>query len=76
MIQQGDKLFCESWNERMWGDGEPIDPSPTIDQAVNGGFPWLEIQCALRSLGATMSQKSSVPQAASFVSWALKRDTA
>jgi hypothetical protein len=36
----------ESWNERMWSDGEPIDPSPTIDQAVNGGFPWLEIQCA------------------------------
>ncbi|MEH2570083.1 hypothetical protein [Bradyrhizobium sp. AZCC 2289] len=46
MIQQADKLFCESWSERMWNDGEPIDPSPTIDQAVNGGFPWLEIQCA------------------------------
>src|SRR3981081_1764987 len=30
----------------MWSDGEPIDPSPTIDQAVNGGFPWLEIRCA------------------------------
>jgi phage FluMu protein Com len=29
----------------MWSDGEPIDPSPTIDQAVHGGFPWLEIQC-------------------------------
>jgi len=40
MIQQTDKLLCESWNERMWSDGEPIDPSPTIDQAVNGGFPW------------------------------------
>jgi hypothetical protein len=39
MIQQADKLLCESWNERMWSDGEPIDPSPTIDQAVNGGFP-------------------------------------
>jgi hypothetical protein len=38
--------FAQSWNERMWSDGEPIDPSPTIDQAVNGGFPWLEIQCA------------------------------
>ena len=38
MIQQADKLLCESWNERMWSDGEPIDPSPTIDQAVNGGF--------------------------------------
>ena len=46
LIQQADRLLCESWNERMWSDGEPIDPSPTIDQAVNGGFPWLEIQCS------------------------------
>jgi hypothetical protein len=46
MIQQADKLLCESWNERMWSDGEPIDPSPTIAQAVSGGFPWLEIRCA------------------------------
>jgi hypothetical protein len=38
-IQQADKLPCESSNERMWSDGEPIDPSPTIDQSVNGGFP-------------------------------------
>lgn len=45
LIQQADKLLCESWNERMWSDGEPIDPSPTIDQAVNGGFAWLEIRC-------------------------------
>src|ERR1700755_2238932 len=46
LIQQADRLLCESWNERMWSDGEPIDPSPTIDQAVNGGFPWLEIRGA------------------------------
>jgi hypothetical protein len=39
MLQQADRLLCESWNERMWADGEPIDPSPTIDQAVNGGYP-------------------------------------
>jgi hypothetical protein len=38
LIQTADKLLCESWNERMWADGEPIDPSPTIDQAVNGGY--------------------------------------
>src|SRR5512133_3482775 len=38
MLQQPDRMLCESWNERMWSDGEPIDPSPTIDQAVNGGF--------------------------------------
>ena len=44
LIQQADRLLCESWNERMWSDGEPIDPSPTIDQAINGGFPWLEIR--------------------------------
>ena len=28
LIRQADKLLCESWNERMWFDGEPIDPSP------------------------------------------------
>src|SRR5689334_905454 len=26
----------------MWADGEPIDPSPSIDQAVNGGYSWLQ----------------------------------
>jgi hypothetical protein len=30
----------------MWSDGGPIDPSPTIDQAINGGFSWLEIKCS------------------------------
>lgn len=30
----------------MWCDGGPIDPSPTIDQAVSGGFPWLQIECS------------------------------
>jgi hypothetical protein len=39
LIQRADKLLCESWNERMWSVGEPIDPSPTIDQAINGGLP-------------------------------------
>jgi hypothetical protein len=42
MLQQADRLLCESWNERMWANGEPVDPSPTIDQAINGGFPWLK----------------------------------
>jgi hypothetical protein len=50
LIQQADKLLCGSWNERMWSDGEPIDPSPTIDQAVNGGFPWLgDSVCGMQS---------------------------
>jgi hypothetical protein len=46
LIRQADKLASESWNEKMWSDGEPIDPSPTVDQAVNGGFRFLEIECS------------------------------
>jgi hypothetical protein len=46
MLQQADKLLCEGWNERMWADGGPIDPSPTIDQALNGGYAWIEIECS------------------------------
>ena len=34
MLHHADRLPSESWNERMWADGEPIDPPPTIDQAV------------------------------------------
>ncbi|MCP1754032.1 phage FluMu protein Com [Bradyrhizobium japonicum] len=46
LIRTADKLACESWNERMWADGGPIDPSPTVDQAINGGYSWLEIECS------------------------------
>lgn len=46
LIRQADKLLCESWNEKMWADGGPIDPSPSVDQAINGGCPWLEIECS------------------------------
>jgi hypothetical protein len=45
--QAGGQLACESWNERMWSAGEPIDPLPTIDQAINGGYVWLQIECSL-----------------------------
>jgi hypothetical protein len=38
LIQQADRLLCESWNERIWSDGEPINPSLTVDQTVNGAF--------------------------------------
>jgi hypothetical protein len=37
LIREADNFSCQSWNERMWSDGGPIDPSPTIDQAINGG---------------------------------------
>jgi hypothetical protein len=46
MIRQADRLLCESWNERMWANRKPIDPSPTVDQALSGSYPWLEIECS------------------------------
>jgi len=46
LIRQADKLLCESVNERWWSDGGPLDPSPTIDQAINGGYSWLQIECS------------------------------
>jgi hypothetical protein len=46
LIRQADRLLSESWNEKMWADGGPIDPSPLIDQAVNGGYTLLEIECS------------------------------
>jgi len=27
LIQQADRLLCESWNERMWSDGECSEPA-------------------------------------------------
>jgi hypothetical protein len=40
--------FGRSFAQEYWESvlREPIDASPTIDQAVNGGFPWLEISSA------------------------------
>lgn len=46
LIRRANGLLCESWNERMWADGEPIDPSPSIGQAVNGGYSWIQIECS------------------------------
>jgi phage FluMu protein Com len=46
LIRKADNLACQSWIERMWSDGGPAQPSPTIGQAINGCFPWLEVQCS------------------------------
>ena len=44
LIREADDLACQSWNERKWADGGPTDPSPTVDEAINGGYSWLEIR--------------------------------
>jgi hypothetical protein len=44
LIREADNLACQSWNERMRSDGGPEQPSPTIGQAIIGGYPWLEVK--------------------------------
>jgi hypothetical protein len=39
LLRTADRLLCESWNERMGADGEPVDPS-------HGSHDWLEIECS------------------------------
>jgi hypothetical protein len=46
LIREADNLACQNWNKRMWSNGGPIDPSPTVDQSINGGYPWPEIACS------------------------------
>jgi hypothetical protein len=53
MIREADDLLCQSWNERMWADGEPVDPSPTVDQAVILGLR-LPVRVAARRAPSTL----------------------
>ena len=43
--KEADKLACEAWNFRMLGYKGPAQPSPTIGDAINGGYPYLEVRC-------------------------------
>ena len=47
MLQQADRLLSAKVGTSGCGaKGNPVDPSSTIDQAINGGFSWLEIRCS------------------------------
>src|SRR3981189_2190328 len=46
LIREADNLACQRWNEKMWSDGGPAQPSPMIGHAINGAFPWLEVKCS------------------------------
>jgi hypothetical protein len=40
-----DRLACHAWNARMLGFQGPAQPSPTLGDALNGGYPYLEVKC-------------------------------
>jgi hypothetical protein len=37
--KQADRLACEAWNKRMLGFQGPAQPSPTLGDALNAGYP-------------------------------------
>jgi|SoiMethySBSTD1v2_1073268.scaffolds.fasta_scaffold106082_2 hypothetical protein len=43
--QVADRLACEAWVERLQQLGGPLQPSPSLRAAINGGFPFLRVEC-------------------------------
>jgi hypothetical protein len=42
--KQADKLACEAWNKRMLAFQGPAQPSPTLGDALNAGYAYLEVK--------------------------------
>ena len=43
--KEADRLACEAWNTRMLGYRGPAQPSPTLGDALNAGYLYLEVRC-------------------------------
>ena len=44
-IRDANRAEAEAWSLRMEGYGGPAQPSPTIEQCLNGGLGRLEVEC-------------------------------
>lgn len=44
-----DRLACEAWNQRMLGFRGPAQPSPTLGDALNAGYLYLDATLIRRS---------------------------
>jgi hypothetical protein len=42
--KEADRLACEAWNKRMLGFRGPAQPSPTLGDALNAGYLYLEVR--------------------------------
>ena len=38
-------LACVAWNQPVLGFQGPAQPCPTLGDALNGGYPYLEVKC-------------------------------
>jgi hypothetical protein len=45
-IREADRAEAHAWSVRMEGYGGPAQPSPTIEQCLNGGLGWLKVKCS------------------------------
>jgi len=43
--KEADRLACEAWNKRMLGYRGSAQPSPTLGDALNAGYLYLEVRC-------------------------------
>jgi hypothetical protein len=43
--KEADRLAVEAWNKRMLGFQGPAQPSPTLGDAINAGYGYLEVKC-------------------------------
>ena len=43
--READQLACKAWNMRMLGYKGPAQPSPTLGDALNAGYRYLEVRC-------------------------------
>jgi hypothetical protein len=43
--READRLACEAWNARMLSFRGPAQPSPTLGNAPNVGYVYLEVCC-------------------------------
>jgi hypothetical protein len=43
--KQADRLAVAAWNKRMLGFQGPAQPSPTLGDALNAGYGYLEVRC-------------------------------
>jgi hypothetical protein len=48
--KEADRLACEAWNKRMPGFRGPAQPSPTLGDALNAGYPTADVGCLAASL--------------------------
>lgn len=70
LIRAADKLLCESWNERMWADGGPIDPSPSVDRPSTAAIHVSRSSArAAGQSGTSISPRYATRQPRSSMTW-------